>query len=69
MVRAEFLRFIGSFDRAEMTADEWRLVNLINDHFNEIVPLGTAAGKRSKFILGIAHPDFLTHCPISTPDR
>jgi hypothetical protein len=58
MVRAEFLRFIGSLDRAEISGDEWRLVNLINDHLEEIVPLGAAAGRRSKFILGIAHPDF-----------
>ena len=58
MIRAEFLRFIEDLDHTAVSEDEWRLANVINDHLASIIPLGTAAGRRSKFILSIAYPDF-----------
>jgi hypothetical protein len=58
MIHAEFLRFIESLDHTEVSEDEWRLLNVINDHIESIIPLGTGAGKRSKYILALAYPDF-----------
>jgi DNA sulfur modification protein DndD len=58
MVRDEFLRFTDSLDRTLVSQDEWRLLNLFLDHLDALIPLGTAAGRRSKYIVGIAFPDF-----------
>lgn len=58
MIRAEFLRFIDALDHTSVTDDEWRLLNIINENLESIVPLGTAAGRRSKFIVGVAFPEF-----------
>jgi energy-coupling factor transporter ATP-binding protein EcfA2 len=58
MVRSELKRFIDSLDPALVSDDEWRLLNAINDNLDSIVPLGVAAGRRSKLIISIALPDF-----------
>ncbi len=58
MVRAELKRFIDSLDRSPVSDDEWRLLNIISDHLDSILPLGVAAGRRSKFIVEKAYPDF-----------
>ena len=66
MVRAEFLRFIDSLEPTLVSDDEWRLLNVLTDQLDSIIPLGTGAGRRSKFITGIVFPDF-DALPINTP--
>lgn len=58
MIHAEYLRFIESLDDTLGNDDEWRLANVINDHLDSIIPLGTGFGKRSKFLIGLAYPNF-----------
>lgn len=71
MVRGEFLRFTDSLDPTIVSQDEWRLLNLFLDHLDALIPLGTAAGKRSRYIIGIACPSFdslSAHAPQSTQE-
>ena len=58
MIRDEFHRFIESLDPALVSDDEWRLLNVIANHLDSVIPLGTAAGRRSKYIIRIAFPNF-----------
>ncbi len=66
MVRAEFSRFIQSFDHTLASDDEWRIANIINDHLDSIIPLGAAAGRRSEFIVSVAYPNF-DSLPVQAP--
>jgi len=59
MVRAEFSRFVDALSgAAAVTADEWRFINLISDNLEALVPLGTSAGKRAKYLVSVAYPGF-----------
>jgi hypothetical protein len=58
MIRAELLRFIQCLNQTDVSQDEWRLVNIIHDNLDSIIPLGTGAGRRSKFIVAKAFPEF-----------
>jgi len=58
MINGEFLRFIESLDRTSVTDDEWRLLNVISDQLDSIIPLRAAYGKRSRFIAENVYPAF-----------
>jgi DNA sulfur modification protein DndD len=58
MIRAEFLRFVESLSHISVSQDEWRLLNIIKDELESIVPLGAAAGKRSRYLVHLAYPAF-----------
>jgi energy-coupling factor transporter ATP-binding protein EcfA2 len=66
MIRAEFLRFIDSLEPDLVTQDEWRLLNVLSDHLDDVIPLGTGAGRRSKYIAGVAFPNF-DALPVDVP--
>jgi energy-coupling factor transporter ATP-binding protein EcfA2 len=67
MVRAELKRFVDSLDPALVSDDEWRFLNIINDNLDSILPLGVAAGRRSRFIVQKAYPDFES-LPVQAPE-
>lgn len=59
MIRNEFLRFIETLRADERASeDEQRIANLVHDHLDEIIPLGTAAGRRVRRITELSLPDF-----------
>jgi hypothetical protein len=58
MIRAEFSRFVQSLGHATLSEDEYRLINLVNDNLESLIPLGTAGGKRSKHLANLSFPRF-----------
>lgn len=59
MITNEFLRFIETLREDERaSADERRIANLVHDHLDEIIPLGTAAGRRVRRITELCPADF-----------
>lgn len=55
MIRNEYLRFLEALrDDGSVSEDERRIANLVGDHLDEIVPLGTAAGQRVRRIKDLA---------------
>jgi hypothetical protein len=50
LVKQEFFRWISSLDSAELSDIELKLLNLLIDHFDTLIPLSTARGTRAKKI-------------------
>lgn len=50
MVKNEFYRFIESIDCSKITAQQTKILNLLVQNFDEILPLGIASGRRAKKI-------------------
>ena len=48
MVKNEFYRFIESIDCSKITAQQTKILNLLVQNFDEILPLGIASGRRAK---------------------
>jgi DNA sulfur modification protein DndD len=53
MIRAEFERFLDVCDHDDLSIDERGLANLIGNQLEELVPLGTANGRRSKKLISL----------------
>jgi DNA sulfur modification protein DndD len=58
MVKNEYLRFLEALKAADVSSGVRKIANLILDHFDEILPLGTANGKRAKKIAELAPNNF-----------
>lgn len=50
LVKQEFFRWISSLNSADLSDIELKLLNLLIDHFDTLVPLSTAKGTRAKKI-------------------
>lgn len=60
MIRNEYIRFMQTLDTLEVSDDVYKLANIVLNHLDEIIPLGTAYGKRSQKIVELAQRDFKT---------
>jgi len=60
MSRNEYLRFMQTLDANGVSDNVSKLANIVLDHFEEIVPLGTAHGRRTQKIVELAQREFKT---------
>ncbi len=57
MISNEYNRFMQSFD-GDVPAEVCKLANIISSHLDEIIPLGTAAGRRVQKIVELSQLEF-----------
>lgn len=60
MIRNEYLRFMQTLVANDANENTRKLANIILDHLEEIIPLGTASGRRVKKIVELAQREFTT---------
>ncbi|MES9902361.1 MAG: AAA family ATPase [Sedimenticola sp.] len=58
MIKNEFDKFLSELNLPSISDDVKRIGNLIRDHMDELVPLTTYSGQRSKVFVKITHKEF-----------
>ncbi|HHL35090.1 MAG TPA: hypothetical protein ENJ30_12060 [Desulfobulbaceae bacterium] len=60
MIRAEYLRFLQTLNDDAVPAGERKIANLVLQHLDELIPLSTAQGQRTKKMVLLAQENWNT---------
>lgn len=60
MIKSEYERFMQKLGKAGAPENVCKLANIILNHLDELIPLGTAQGKRSQKIVSLAQCEIAT---------